>query len=165
MGQLVTRKIVMVNVSPFFGKIENIPNKNLGGCLFFCYLFWLWLKENDLPTDSFSIFQYDFEDGDSINQNLDWILGDTDEAGSSAHFAWKYEGIEYDSDGIRPEGGWNNYEATELLGLNHETGSLVEEFCLNAMLYGGWNYTFDLPEALKTLGPMFDTDISKVKMG
>ena len=145
-------------VAPFFKKLNNIHNKNAGGCLFFAYVFWLWLKRNDLPTESFEIVQYDYN-GDCSRHNLRWIAGQKKHAISSAHFTWMYEGIEWDA-----AGEFNNRRSDcvrrVLEGLNTRYASLVERFCKVALRdRDQWNVSFDRDSAVRKLRRRFDMKI------
>lgn len=145
------------NLCPFFDLIEDIPSKNAGGCLFFVYVFWLWLKHNDLPTESFAINQYDWHSGVCAAKNMEWIAtkGSKAIAASSKHFTWTYEGEEYDADG--------EYEdpapKTELAGLNTPHCNLVDRFCQSALGNGEWNTWFDRDGARKILKERFCFEI------
>jgi hypothetical protein len=129
----------------FFDAVKEIPYKNWGGCLFFCYVFFLWLKKNNYSTSSFAIIQYDCYDGDYIRHNEDFIKGETDFARSSAHFTWKYDGGEYDACGTPT---YKTKEFAELKGLQTRYGSLVACFCENALINGSWNPDFNRNAAI-----------------
>lgn len=146
------------DLDPFFDKIRNIPRKNSGGCLFFGYVFWLWLKAHGLPTESFEIVQYDY-DGQASRHNMKWIEGQKEQVVSSAHFTWMYEGIEYDADGEYVR---RRHDVTPLVlsGLNTQHGSLVEKFCKNALRdRDQWNETFDRDSAVRKCRSRFDMKI------
>jgi hypothetical protein len=132
----------LIDVSPFFDAIYDIENKNRGGCLFFCYAFWKWLKKNGHSTESFQIVQYDY-DKTPIMQNIQWINTNKGNPVSSNHFAWIYQGVEYDSEGIIKHK--KNYLREILYGLNSPklNVDLVEQFCVKALTKSCWNDEFD----------------------
>lgn len=134
--------MITATLDKFFDELVDIPDKNYGGCLFFCYVFWLWLLENNLPTESFQILQHDYSERSALH-NLEWINGNRSiNAGSSSHFTWMYEGVEYDAEGEYTRN--DDYdEIVELAGLNTAHCNLVGEFCINALTYGEWNCDFD----------------------
>ena len=148
------------DLDPFFNAIQDIRGKNAGGCLWFAYVFWLWLKDNNLPTDSFGIVQYQYRGEGCIEHNQKWIDGKMEGRNcvSSSHFTWYYEGLEWDADGEFQDEGYRD-EARELAGLNEPHGSLVDDFCKNALRYAGWNDWFDRDTARDTLQERFGFQI------
>jgi hypothetical protein len=152
----------MNKLQAFFDGIENIGWKNHGGCLFFCYTFWLWLKKNNMSTESFEIVQYDaaYEKGANIAINQVWIDEQSGNAASAAHFTWMYEGEEYDAEGpfstLRPD----DIKAI-LKGLNTPNAELVEEFCKNALTKATWNYMFNRVGAIPVVEQAFGIIIAK----
>lgn len=146
---------------PFFEGVEDIPFKNDGGCLFFTYSFWLWVKENNYPTESFQIVQYDHEDKRKIKHNLQFINGDRGNPVASYHFSWIYDEEEYDADG-RHVG--SDYLSREILkGLNERYSPVVDEFCLKALNRGGWNSTFKRKSAIEIVESNLLIDLSGVR--
>ena len=139
----------MSNLSPFFEAIADIPEKNRGGCLYFCWVFWLWLKEQGMSTETFQIKQTSGPWGgqEPITHNLKWI--DTQGNAnfpprSSYHFTWLYEGKEYDAEGphCEPNG-------VILSGLNSPVSEpMVDKFCIEALNKGSWNSYFDRDHAI-----------------
>jgi hypothetical protein len=144
------------NLDHFFRGVEDIPSKNSGGCLFFCYVFWLWLKDNDMPTESFAINQYDTQRMDALQHNLAWIESQNGKPTAAYHFTWNYEGGEYDADGeFDIDSMFDDVTPTELSGLVGPWGNLVDEFCMNALKFSGWNYMFNFEEATADLEDFF----------
>jgi len=133
----------------FFDLIKDIDYKNHGGCLFFCYVFFLWLKKNNYSTTSFSIIQYQMW-GSYIEQNEAFIRGENSAATSSSHFTWKYNGIEYDADGF-PKPMMTQGQSSELKGLQTRYGSLVKCFCESALINGDWNTMFNRNRAIEKI--------------
>jgi len=143
----------------FFDAVKDIPKKNNGGCLFFCYIFFLWLKKNGYNTNSFSIIQYSAGwDKECIVQNDAFIRGESDRATSSAHFTWLYNGAEYDAEGT-PTYRTNTF--SELKGLQTRYGSLVKCFCENALQNGSWNPQFNRNAAIDIIKQRMKLPISK----
>jgi hypothetical protein len=138
----------------FFDAVEEIQCKNLGGCLFFCYVFFLWLKKNNYNTDSFGIIQYDSWGNQYLRHNEAYIRGERSYARSSAHFTWLYEGTEYDSEGIYK--GYRPKDFAELNGLQTKYGSLVVSFCESALINGNWNPDFQRNEAIDIIIEKFE---------
>jgi hypothetical protein len=149
------------SVKPFFDAIHDIEDKNRGGCLFFCYAFWKWLKKNGYPTDSFQIVQYD-NDNERIMQNIKWIENnrgisqDFENSGnplSSSHFSWLYQDVEYDGNGHISKTRWVGYAKKTLFGLNtpNLNVDLVEQFCVGALTKSFWNDDFDRKGAIDDL--------------
>lgn len=153
-------------ISDFFDKILDIKDKNRGGCLFFCYLFWLWLKQQGLPTESFTIVQHNWGKG-CIEHNIQWINNllngnkNTESPVSSWHFTWIYDGVKYDSDGEYDDKD-STLVSKELVGLNTNMCQLVEVFCEHALNKGSWNPSFDRNEAIEIIYERFGIDMWKV---
>ena len=155
-----------VDISPFFDAIIDIPDKNRGGCLFFCYAFWKWLKQNGYSTETFQIEQYDDDySTTNIENNLEWIEnnGANNNPISSHHFSWWYEGEQYDAEGAVDNTIYGHFDSEVLYGLNTSRCCLVEEFCQKALIYSGWNCTFDRSDAIETLKEVLDIDLSDVE--
>lgn len=151
---------------PFFSGIKSIQYKNNGGCLFFCYVFWLWLKQNNMPVETFQIVQYASPREDNeAEHNQAWIenQGEYDNPKSSYHFTWYYDGTEYDSNGLVNRANINN-NATRIVldGLNTEYLELVEKFCVSALLHGSWNMMFDRAMAVSMIQEEFDLELEHV---
>lgn len=153
--------MMKVDLDNFFNPISSIEYKNRGGCLFFCYCFWLWLKKNGYDTSSFQIKQYCY-DGANIEHNLDWLEGDIDGAQSSSHFTFIYKGIEYDGDGEACIEPYSDYPQKILDGLNANVCCLVEDFCVSALNDAPWNDTFDRESAIERVESVLDIDLSNV---
>lgn len=154
----------MVKLDPFFDAIEPIRYKNNGGCLFFAYCFWKWLKENGHPTESFEIVQYDWSDKLAIKRNLRFIEGSENVPSSSYHFTWLYtidgEELEYDAEGVYYPG----LNAREVLtGLNTKFVSLVDEFCIKALNESDWNSRFNREEAIEIVESSLLIDLSEIE--
>lgn len=146
----------MKDVNEFFDGISEIESKNHGGCLFFCYLFFLWLKKNNMPLKDFDIIQYhDFYD--NIEHNLNWLYDKEGDPVSSYHFTWIYDGLEYDSDGEADDYSFIRYR--ECLELRDEEE--IELFCANALKFGDWNPMFDRNEAIENVHHKFGIDLSE----
>lgn len=146
---------INTDLQAFFDGIKDIEGKNFGGCLFFCYLFFLWLEKNKMPTRSFKIVQHDYDDKYYINRNIDFIRGDRDKAVSSWHFSWIYKGIEYDSEGTDPM----THFSRKVLALSNK--GIIRSFCKSALIFGSWNSTFDRQEAIEHVIKTLDIDMSK----
>ena len=136
----------MPKIQEFFdGIAETDPfTRTRGGCLYFAYVFWKWLRLNNMPTESFQIIQYDNDNGDTINHNLKWIDGETDHPESSHHYTWMYEGVEYDGNGPYDVElhGISFHERITLDGLNTPFVNLVDQFCIEGLNKAGWNFMF-----------------------
>ena len=158
-----------VDVSDFFNQIKDIPKKNAGGCLFFCYAFYKWLKKNDFPTDSFQIVQYDTS-GYRLGSNLAWInnaRNNEDNAcypQASDHFTFVYDGVECDGNGLFNKARWSDCRVEVLHGLNIPSMSvdLVEEFCVQALMEGEWNSEFNRGAAIEEIKECLDIDLGNV---
>lgn len=149
----------MVNVQEFFDKIKDINDKNAGGCLFFCYLFFCWLRKNNYPTDSFEIVQIALPyEEDRIQQNIEFINKQRDSAVSSAHFAWRYNNEEYDSDGVLNHVRWDSYPKATL-PLFGDTEAIIS-LCENALMNGRWNTWFKRNAAIQIISERFGIDFS-----
>lgn len=153
----------MVDVKEFFDKISDIGDKNAGGCLFFCYLFFCWLRKNDYPTDSFEIIQMssDFEQN-RIQENIEFINKQRDSAVASAHFAWRYNGEEYDSEGKLNHVRWTYYTKATL-PLFGDVNAIVA-LCENALINGRWNTWFDRNATIPIITERFGIDFSHLKL-
>lgn len=153
----------MVDVKEFFDKICDISDKNAGGCLFFCYLFFCWLRKNNYPTDSFEIIQITLPyEEERIQQNIDFINKERDSAVSSAHFAWRYNGKEYDSEGLLNCTRWDSYpKATLPLFGNTEA---IISLCENALMNSRWNTWFDRNATIPIITERFGIDFSHLKL-
>ena len=153
----------MVDVQEFFDKISDIDDKNSGGCLLFCYLFFCWLRKNDYPTDSFEIIQMssDYEET-KIQENIEFINKKRDSAVSSAHFAWRYNGEEYDSEGALEHVRWRFYNKATL-PLFGDTNAIVA-LCENALINGRWNNWFDRNAAIPVIQECFGIDFSHLRL-
>lgn len=143
------------DVQEFFDAIYPIKDKNSGGCLFFCYAFFLWLKKNKLPLNDFQIKQYSREEY-KIENNKGYHNGNTPV--SSAHFTWIYDGKEYDSIGAATRKSFtfdklSFYKSDILDTVTHD---IVESFCIDALSINQWNDAFERIPAVdhirKTLG-------------
>ena len=131
-------------LSEFFDSVADIPNKNRGGCLFFCYVFWLWLIDNDMPLDSFDIIQYDYTHRPKLGQNMEWLCNGNLSPTSSYHFTWIYNGIEYDADGELCCFDDDGLECEALCIENDQ----IKDFCQHAINFAPWNDEFDREEAI-----------------
>lgn len=151
-----------VDISPFFDAITDIPDKNRGGCLFFCYAFWKWLKKHGHETETFQISQYDENQRADIDSNLEWINGNADNPTSSYHFSWWYQDNHYDAEGAVDDSIYSDLDSEVLYGLNTSRCCLVEEFCREALLYSGWNDRFCRKLAIHTIKETLDIDLGDV---
>lgn len=151
-------------IKAFYKGISPIENRNQGGCLFFCYTFYLWLEKNGYNDSSYSIIDYcnpdDPEEGDSIGNNEAFIEGKNKKAVSATHFTWMYNGQEYDSNGVvleryKPDD-WKHHQFDELMKKH-----MVDKFCINALHNGSWNTTFQRAGAMKTIKEKLGIDIPK----
>lgn len=129
-----------VDVEEFFTAIEDIEFKNHGGCLLFCYTFWLWLKSQGHETDTFAIFQHSYRDVE-IEHNRNWIANKTGTPVSAFHFTWEYQGTRYDGTG---EYDVDAHVDGVKLDLIQSDVDLTEEFCEKSLNdVWQWNDTFD----------------------
>lgn len=135
-------------VKEFCSLVEDIPDKNAGGCLIMCYSFWKWAGD-----ETFCIVQHN-RWGDGLKNNRAWIKGELDEASSDNHFSWKYRGEQYDSLG-RCSGGEELWELNEL--------GLIDKFCLSAINNSSWNYAFDRATAIPELEDLLGIDLSEIE--
>lgn len=130
-------------VETYFKKIEDIPNRGLGGCLLFCYTFILFLRKKRMAIKSFQIIQYDYSDGECTDHNIGFLNGEKETADSSYHFTFMYDGNEYDCMGLvtpeRRTGWW----ATKRTILPTKSYAHIVLFCQTALKYGSWNSMFD----------------------
>lgn len=150
------------DIQEFFEVLDSadIYYRNYGGCLFFCYVFVLWLQKCGFDTTSFRIVQYDYEGKYKINHNLRFIEGLEDNAESAPHYTWLYDDKEFDSDG---ECERQYYPSREVLnGLDN--WGILEEFCVNALNNGGWNNTFNRNHAISVLEDEFNIPLSHVAL-
>lgn len=148
-------------IKAFYKGIESIPRRNCGGCLFFCYTFYLWLEKNGYDDSSYSIIQYCSPwDGDTIPQNEAFISGKNKQAASANHFTWMYNGKQYDADGPftrgNPPSDWHHHQFDELMKKH-----LVEKFCINALHNGEWNEEFKRANAMKVVKEKLGITIPK----
>jgi len=144
-------------VKEFLEYIEPIQEKNRGGCLFICYMFYLTLKEKKLRTKSFSIIQLGKFEDTNIKANLDFISNKANVAKSDSHFVWTYKGKIYDSRGELSEEDLKIYPYRKDLPLKN-----IDVFCKNALINGGWNHWFDRNEAIDEYFSHFDLEDLKV---
>jgi len=135
----------------FFDAVADIPYPNSGGCLFFCYVFWLWLKKKGYDRSSFTINQYDYNET-VIKRNIAFIEKKQKNAGSSNHFTWSYNGQEYDAEGI-PSYTPGHRHVFKL--------RCVKRFCENALINGSWNHMFDRNAAIKEVGTKLRISLPK----
>ena len=152
----------MVNVQEFFDKICDISDKNKGGCLLFCYLFFCWLRKNNYPTDSFEIIQMSSDYENRIQENIEFINKQRDSAVSSAHFAWRYNGEEYDSEGKLNHARWTYYTKATL-PLFGDANAIVA-LCENALINGRWNTCFDRNPTIEIVAARFGIDFSHLRL-
>lgn len=145
-----------IDLSPFFEAIEDIEYKNEGGCLMFCYVFYLWLKKEGHSLDSFTITQigYDYK----IQHNMDFLEGKQEAAASSAHFVWDYQGSRYDAEGLYRDKFF--YYDSAPLPLFEDS---IETFCLSALNNARWNPTFDRNRAIDIVQERLGLDLSLIK--
>ena len=146
----------------FIDKLAPIGNKNNGGCLFMCLLFYRWLKKEGLPTESFIIKQYDYDDMEKINHNISWIEGNTDYPSASYHFTWIYEGEEMDS--VMFGGSGKTSTGVELDGLNNIFADVVEDFCIEALNNASWNEKFCRGDAINFIEEEFGIYMGDVNL-
>lgn len=146
----------------FFDGVRPIECKNQGGCLFFCYTFYLWLEKNGYDDSSYSIIQYCADWEDTIPQNEAFVKGAKKEAASANHFTWMYDGKEYDANGLLAKSNdplpcdWKHHKFDELMKKH-----FVEKFCINALHNGTWNEMFNRNSAMKTIKDTFGIVIPK----
>lgn len=141
-----------MTVDDFFQKICDIPNKNNGGCLLFCYLFYLQFRECE-------IVQYSGWGSQPIQTNIEFLEGKRERATSSSHFTWIYHNVEYDSEGIyNEEADWKYVPLKAVLPL----GNKIDEFCVNALRYGSWNPQFRRKTTIPLLEKRFGISLEHI---
>lgn len=123
----------------FFETIKPIPSKDCGGCLIFCYAFFLFLHRNKLSTKSFKIIQYDYNGRAWTRSNLRFIYGGRNRPQSSYHFTFVYDGVEYDCEGRFDK---NRVSSLERTILPFPDRKALVRFCVNSIKYSNWNWTF-----------------------
>ena len=140
----------------FFDGVNEIPYKNNGGCLFFCYVFLLWATKKEIDLTTFRIVQYELSGTSNIKNNQKFFEGLTTKANSSTHFTWIFENTEYDGYGKSPKQYYNNW-------VFNQSPETLEKFCINALVHGTWNNQFDRDEAIniveENLGLKLDSKI------
>ena len=146
----------------FFDAVEDIEFKNNGGCLFFCYVFFLWAQENcPEALESFDIVQYESDWSQAIGHNQRWLEGEEENAMSSYHFTWTYKDRELDSEGVVDYSEYENCvsEHLELTG----DSTAIEMFCLSALNEcSDWNWSFNRKEAKEKLEKRLGIDLNNV---
>jgi hypothetical protein len=145
-----------IDLEPFFGAIKDIEEKNAGGCLMFCYVFYLWLKKNGYPLDSFTITQIGWKN--TIEHNMAFLKGERDTAMSSSHFVWDYEGARYDGECLYL-GGYSYCDKAPLPLFEDS----IENFCLSALNNASWNRDFDRNRAIDIVQERLGLDLSLIK--
>jgi hypothetical protein len=149
-----------MKVSEFLDAVETIEAKNCGGCLFFCYVFYLWLKKNNLPTETFFIRQYaDALNNDRLYKNMEYKAPGS-HAYASNHFTWFYNGIEYDAEGKihrLDEIKGRKYTYVDLKQICEY--NLVESFCKDALIKGSWNPRFNRRKAFQIVEENLGIDV------
>lgn len=144
-----------MTIEEFFDKIKDIPNRCSGGCLLFCYLFYLQFK-------NIEIVQYDYPDGISIKRNIAFLNNERAQAYSSAHFTWIYQNQEYDANGVynyQRDREWLSVPQRIVLPLNER----LEEFCISALNHGSWNSMFYRKAAIAVIEERFGFDLSRIR--
>lgn len=150
-------------IEKFFEEISDIPDKNRGGCLFFCYSFWKYCKKNGAPLDTFDVFQWEaHHENGKISTNLEFLHCSGDDVDSSAHFAWTFEGKLYDGNGETTfeKTTWNNDTYENITRGNHEK---LEEFFLLSLNADLWNPTFRRNSAINILKERLELDLEEVE--
>lgn len=152
-----------MSLDRFFDGVADIPDKNRGGCLFFCYAFWKWCKINNIPTDTYDVIQWEasYEHG-KIEQNLQFLHHGMNDLDSSAHFAWTFDGELYDGYGL------TTYESNTRPGDNYENitngnHDRIEEFFIRALNEDIWNTTFLRNIAIRNIKDRLDLDLHEVR--
>lgn len=146
-------------IDKFIDDFKIIPNKNNGGCLFFCYVFWLWINKFNHPKDDFKIIQYDYS-AKKIEYNVKWLKGESDSHPlASYHFTWIFQGVEYDAEGFVKQ---SSYESKhrEILDIDF---NLIEKFFVDALNNNDWNDSFDRVQAISYIKHLYDIDLDHIK--
>lgn len=144
----------------FFDSLNEIENRNSGGCLLMCLCFYRWLKKNNYDTSSFQIKQYDYFDKEKINHNISWLNSKTGYPESSYHYTWIYDGEEYDSNG--------SYKPNEDLafvildGLNTKVTDITDYFCVKALNNADWNFSFDRKKSIPLIEKNLGINLSDI---
>lgn len=137
--------------------IENVPNLNLGGCLWIVFAAFKYAEKHH-PEDlsSFLIYQHDFNyKGNNLSENLQ-IIASGDEFSekncpkASLHFSFSFQGENFNHEPL------NSFCIIEPLPL--ET-SQIPLFCETALKYGCWNTAFDREQAQKLLTAKFQISV------
>ena len=144
----------------FFDKINHFENKSFGGCLFFAYVFWLWLKKNNMPRDNFHIFQLSHYD-EKLQKNMKFLSTGNGDITADYHFLWEYDGKLFDCDcnGVALE----PYSPVNMSIKKVSDGCSecnINKFLITAIKTGNWNESFKIEKAKnklkKSLGISFD---------
>lgn len=141
----------------FFDAIDDIPFKNYGGCLFFCYVFWLWAKLNHRDLSDYDIIQYD-NNYSRVEKNIAFIKGLRKKAFEANHFSWIHNDREFDSDGIVTP--CYTIIKERLRIPNHK----VQVFCENALMNGSWNNKFNRNNAIDTVCDRLNINLCHLKL-
>lgn len=138
----------------FFMGIKDIPYKNSGGCLFFCYAFKRFFEQNGGNLSTFRIVQYHYY-YEEMEHNLKWTKNSIPIA--MQHFTWTYEGKEYDGEGYR-----ETYKADyrSVLDIPYDD---LNEFCEIALLEDQWNLSFDRDNAIDVMKDTLHLDLEVVR--
>ncbi len=137
-------------ITEFFTAIEEIDHKNRGGCLLFCYAFFLWLKSRGHDLHDFTIYHVAGNWGYLINTNIDFLDGRQTEPTSGWHFVWKYNGEIFDSCGRY----FLSYDDVNLFPENKAFShfgtreTAIANFCIAALNKHEWNTRFHRPQGM-----------------
>lgn len=139
----------------FFDAVADIDAKNNGGCLFFCYAFLLWAKQEGIDLSTFRIKQYAVFD--EIEHNTKFFNGEVGSAKSSWHFTWLINDVEYDGNGPTPP--------VHIKKFHIFSGDInkLENFCINALENGSWNHDFCRVHAIDVIRDNLNINIKLKK--
>lgn len=146
-------------MNEFYDAVYDIPKKNWGGCLFFCYVYLLMLEKYGLSTRRFHIVQYSAYNKKEILQNKKWLEGEEDFPTSSFHFTWVHNGLEMDSESQ----GRENILKGRYRGVLRGSANTLKDFIEVALDdHDDWNPSFDREDAIKKLESRLGIDLSAI---
>ncbi len=156
----------MRNHVKFFNKIKHIQNKAKGGCLFFAYAFWLWLKKNKLSRENFHVVQVNnsIYAKERINDNTIYLSCGQGKTHPDYHFMWMYNDLLYDCncDG-NPIVSYNLPHNHDIHTIYAASDFILENFFINALKSDEWNSVFDRDSAEEELRKTLKISFKKLR--
>lgn len=126
-----------IKAKEYFKKLEVIKNINRGGCLFSAYGVYLRLEKDGFDMSNVNIVQLSISSLEDIEYNKSFLAGNTQNAGSSSHFALSVDGGKTFLDAMDMVNAYT-YDYHLLI-----PSSQVEVFSENCLRNGSWNATFE----------------------